>query len=73
MKVSLSWQQVGLVAVLLTAIICSHVWAPLAASAVISIASTLVGTFFVNVQKSPDAPPPPAPPTPPAGPKGGAA
>lgn len=68
MKVSLSNQQVALVAVLLAAIICAHIFAPLAASAVISIASTLVGTFFVNVQRPP---PDPAAATPPA-PKGGA-
>jgi hypothetical protein len=73
-KVSLSNQQVALVAVLLAAIICAHVFAPLAASAVISIASTLVGTFFVNVQRTPDPTQPPqlrAVPDP-APPKGGA-
>jgi hypothetical protein len=57
MRVSLTWQQVALVAVLLAAIICAHIFAPLAASAVISIASCLTGTFFVNVQRAADATP----------------
>ena len=88
MKTALTWQQVGLVAVLLAAIICAHIIAPGAASAVISIASTLIGTFFVNVQRFPDPsmgpqlralpstlPPPPTDPNRPIGfnpPKGDA-
>ncbi len=41
-------QDVALVAILLAAIILSHVYAPTAAAAVVSIASTLIGAFFVN-------------------------
>lgn len=85
MKVSLTWQQVGLVAVLLAAIILTHIFAPGAGSAVTSIASTLIGTFFVNVQRLPDPAlgaqlravpspaPPPIPPPSPAKPPTGAA
>ena len=41
-------QEVVLVAVLLAAIIVSHAYAPAAAAAIVSIASTLIGAFFVN-------------------------
>ena len=52
MKFSPTWQQVALLAVLLTAVIVSHIVAPLAVSAITSIVSTIVGALFVNLQPS---------------------
>lgn len=52
MKFNPTWQQVALIAVLLAAVILSHLYAPLAVSAVISIVSTIVGALFVNLPKS---------------------
>jgi hypothetical protein len=49
MRINPTWQQIGLVAVLLTSVIVAHLFAPLAISVVTSIASTLIGVFFVNV------------------------
>lgn len=45
---SLTWQQVALAAIMCTAIIVSHVVAPPVVGAITSIASTLIGVFFVN-------------------------
>ncbi len=50
MKFSPTWPQVALVAVLLAAVITTHVWAPLAVSAITSIVSTIVGALFVNLR-----------------------
>ncbi len=52
----LTTQEVALVAVLLAAIIASHMLAPTAAAAIVSIASTLIGAFFVNRNAKPDGP-----------------
>lgn len=52
MKLSPTWQQVALLSVLLAAIIVSHIYAPAAASAVVSVVSTIVGAFFVDLRKS---------------------
>lgn len=41
-----SWPQVALFTVLLSAIIVSHVWAPSAAAAVVSLVATIVGYFL---------------------------
>lgn len=49
MKFDPTWRQVALLGVLLFAVIASHVWAPLAVSAVTSIVSTIVGALFVNL------------------------
>lgn len=51
MKFNPTWPQVALVAVLLAAVITTHVWAPLAVSAITSIVSTIVGALFVNLRK----------------------
>jgi uncharacterized membrane protein len=48
MKFNPTWQQVALLAVLLTAEIAAYILAPLAVSAVTSIVSTIVGALFVN-------------------------
>ena len=56
MKFNPTWQQVALLAVLLTAIIVSHLFAPAAASAVVSIVSTIVGALFVDLKKTEDKP-----------------
>jgi hypothetical protein len=53
MKFQPTWQQVTLLAVLLTAIIVAHLFAPLAVSAVTSIVSTIVGALFVNLKSGP--------------------
>lgn len=45
---NLTWQQVALAAVMCAAIIVSHVVAPPVVGAITSIASTLIGVFFVN-------------------------
>ncbi len=42
----LAYPEVALIAVLFTAIIVSHIWAPTSAAAVLSMASTLVGFWF---------------------------
>ena len=60
MKFDPSWRQVALLAVLLAAVIVSHLIAPLAVAAVTSMASTIVGALFVNLQPKPD---PSVPPT----------
>lgn len=52
MKFNPTWQQVALIAVLLAAIILTHLFAPLAVSAVVSIVSTIVGALFVNLSPS---------------------
>jgi hypothetical protein len=51
-KFNPSWQQVALLAVLLTAVIVSHMYAPAAASAVVSIVSTVVGALFVDLRRN---------------------
>lgn len=53
MKFNPTWQQVALLAVLLAAVIVSHLLAPLAVSAVTSIVSTIVGALFVNLKSGP--------------------
>lgn len=53
MKFNPTWQQVALLAVLLAAVIASHILAPLAVSAVTSIVSTIVGALFVNLKSGP--------------------
>jgi aromatic ring hydroxylase len=53
MKFDPTWRQVALLAVLLAAVIVTHVWAPLAVSAITSIASTIVGALFVNLPSKP--------------------
>lgn len=45
---NLTWQQVALAAVMCAAIIVSHVVAPPVVGAITSIASTLIGVFFVG-------------------------
>lgn len=66
MKFNPTWPQVALLAVLLAGIIATHLWAPLAVSAITSIVSTIVGALFVNLPGStPDAPAPIAPTSPP--------
>ncbi len=50
MKFNPTWSQVALLAVLLAAIIVSHLLAPLAVSAITSIVSTIVGALFVNLR-----------------------
>lgn len=55
MKFNPTWQQVALVALLLAAVITTHIWAPAAVSAIISIVSTIVGSLFVNLKKAPEA------------------
>ncbi len=58
MKFNPTWPQVALLAVLLTAVILSHMFAPLAASAVVSIVSTVIGAVFVDLRRE-DKPPAP--------------
>jgi hypothetical protein len=53
MRPAPTWQQIALIAVLLAAVIVAHLFAPLAISVVTSIASTLVGVFFVNLSPTP--------------------
>lgn len=48
MKFEPTWPQVALLAILLAAIIVTHLVAPPAVSAVTSIVSTIVGALFVN-------------------------
>lgn len=55
MKFSPTWQQVVLLGVLLAAVIVSHGFFPMAAAAVVSIVSTIVGAMFVNLNQ-PKAP-----------------
>lgn len=50
MKFNPTWQQVALLAVLLSAVIAAHLLAPLAVSAITSIVSTIVGALFVNLR-----------------------
>lgn len=50
MKFNPTWQQVALLAVLLAAVIVSHLLAPLAVSAITSIVSTIIGALFVNLK-----------------------
>lgn len=50
---NLSWEQVALLAVLLAAIILATAFAPAAVAAITSIASTLVGAFFLNTPSKP--------------------
>lgn len=50
MKFDPTWRQVALLAVLLAAIIVSHLWAPAAVSAITSIVSTIVGALFINLK-----------------------
>jgi hypothetical protein len=57
-KFNPTWQQVALLAVLLAAVIVSHMFAPAAASAVVSIVSTVVGALFVDLRRSGDKPAP---------------
>lgn len=45
-----TWPQIFLLVVIFTAIIVSHLFAPMAVSVVTSIASTLIGVFFVNIK-----------------------
>lgn len=60
MKFNPTWQQVALLAVLLAAVIVSHLLAPLAVSVITSLVSTVVGALFVNLKPSePEAPPAP--------------
>lgn len=54
MKFNPTWQQVALLAVLLTAVIVSHMFAPAAASATVSIVSTVVGAVFVDLKPKKD-------------------
>lgn len=57
MKFDPTWRQVALLAVLLAAVISSHLLAPVAVSTVTSIVSTIVGALFVNLSpKLPGAP-----------------
>ncbi len=54
MKFNPTWQQVALLAVLLAAVIVSHMFAPAAASATVSIVSTVVGALFVDLRRKED-------------------
>lgn len=49
MKFNPTWQHVALLAVLLTAVIVAHGLFPAAASAVVSIVSTVVGAVFIDL------------------------
>ncbi len=50
MKFDPSWKQVALLAVLLSGIIAAHLLAPGAVAAITSLASTIIGALFVNLQ-----------------------
>lgn len=56
MKFNPTWPQVAILAILLAAIIVTHVWAPTAVAVITSIASTIVGSLFLNLQGAPQDP-----------------
>lgn len=51
MKFNPTWSQVALLAVMLAAVILTHMFAPPAVGAITSIVSTVVGALFVDLRK----------------------
>lgn len=54
MKFNPTWTQIALLALLLGAVVATHVFAPGVIGAITSMVSTIMGALFVNLRESKD-------------------